>query len=702
MTFKQLVFRNIRRQPRVFLSYFFSSVFSVTIFFIAAMLYCHPLLQGDTPEGNMQTSLFASFFTIKQILGYSLLLLAILTMLFLGTMFRLYLIERKQNFSLYLIIGMTKGNLRKMLVWENSLIGGTSLVVGLAIGLLVSKLMFLVVQNLLSLDYTLAFYLPVKAIVITSLIYLGIYLFISFLTMFFISSKQTNMNLNIEDPKLVEPTGNQYLTSLGVLLLFFSYLALFSLLKITKWNLSLNYNYTNESAKPYVILVSLSIIFLFLLVGVYLFFSQSLVHFSLFMRTWPVMLKKGRVLILSNLSYRLKYNSLVYSLIVTSATVAFVAMTVTMGLSDQIVYGTDQEVSLAYVYEGIDVKNESDRQFHQKNIEFIKEAIEAEGYRSKVTTLRQDVTPSVQSKQYIPRFYDDNMSTKDSVANGGSWKRLFLIPLTTYNEMASFKGEPELTLKNSDELLFLNGPSWQDQKHYRGVMKYFEGEEERTVPISFRYVEGKFNLGGDFPNITIVSDKLYDLIVTGWGMEESFSPLHIIDFNEWAQSSQIDKKIEAYLMPIMKQSFETADSTYMNYQSAYQTQQQNKKEKGLTLFLSTIIGAVFFIFSASTVYFRIYGELNRDRRYHKTLHIVGVPEKTRRQIVTIELILVFFLPILLAMGNYLMIMWALNTIFSLATLMIEVLLLLIFCGFQLVFFLVIRRHYLNEINLYVR
>lgn len=696
MTFNQLVFQNIRRQPRVFLSYFFSSVFSVTIFFIAAMLYYHPLLQGETPEGNMQISMITVYMTTKQILGSALLLLAILALIFLGTMFRLYLIDRNHSFSLYLIIGMTKGNLRKMLVLENSLIGVISLVVGLINGLILSKLMFLVVQNLLSLDFTLAFYLPLKAMVTTALIYLVIYFLISVFTLFFIRSKQTNMNLKLEDPQLIEPNGNQYLTSLGVMLLLFSYLALFSLMKITKWNLSLSFN--DDNSNPYVILVCLLIIFFFLTIGVFLFFNQTLVHFSLFLRKWPVMQKKGRVLILSNLSYRLKYNSLVYVLITISATLAFVSMTLTMGLSEKIVYGTDQEASLAYVYEGISLKSEKDQQFHQKNVDYIQKTIENQGYQTNVTTFRQDVLPLFQSKQYIPRFYDDNMSIKAPIAEGGSWKQLFLIPLKEYNDMTSFKGERKLTLKNSNELLFLNGPSWQDQKKHTGVIKYSAGDKERRIPASFRFVVGKFNLGGDYPNITVISDELYGLIVKDWREESFFYPLHVIDFKEWAQSGTLDKQIGSYITRSTESATLRDDATFVNYKSAYMTRQQSREEKGLTLFISAIIGAVFFIFSASTIYFRSYGELNRDQRYHKTLHIIGVPEMNRKQIVTIELFILFFFPLVMAMLNYLMIMWSLNTIFSFSSIKIEVILLISFILSQLIFFLTVRHYYMKEIN----
>ena len=47
MNFRQLVFKNILRNARVYLSYFLSSVFSIFVFFTAAILYFHPALEGD-------------------------------------------------------------------------------------------------------------------------------------------------------------------------------------------------------------------------------------------------------------------------------------------------------------------------------------------------------------------------------------------------------------------------------------------------------------------------------------------------------------------------------------------------------------------------------------------------------------------------------------------------------------------------------
>lgn len=713
MTFYQLVFRNILRQPRVFLSYFFSSVFSVVFFFIGAMLYFHPLLQKEALDGSMQLSVFALYFGTSNLLGITLVLIAGLALLFLGSMFRLYLKDRRQSFSLYLIIGMTKNDLRKMLILENSVIGGSSLIVGLTVGAILSKLSFLIVQNLLSLDFSLVFYPPIKAILLTLLIYTVIFLVISVYTLLFIRNKETNMNLNLADPLFVEPQGNQYLTALGAMLLFFSYVSLVSVMKFTKlsyddYDISISDNYL-------FITISSLIIFTCLAVGVYLFFSQTLVHFSLSLRKWPIMLKGGRVLALSNLSYRLKQNSLVYFLIVVSATVAFVAMTTTMALSEILVYGTDQKANLAYIYEALNVKDEDDWYVHQKNIGFIKKTIDDAGYQSKMTVLDVKMDVSLQSNQYISKFYDDTMSLRDTVANGGSWKHLLLIPISQYNEMAIFNGDKKRQLTNNRELLLLSGPSWQDNKHYTGKLRYSEGSKTQKLAINFRFVEGEFNLGGGTPNIGVISDDLFkqvqqaslvpdeDQVIDNQVMTGVDSSLYIIDFKEWATSKNIDKKIESHLEKIMTPMLEKVrageDQTFFNYDSAYQTMQQTRQESGLTLFVSTVIGLVFFIFSASTLYFRIYGEQEQDKRYHKTLHVVGVPERNRNQIITIEMGILFFVPFLVATLNYLIIMWSLNTMFSFSSMEVAVKLLLIFSGFHGLFFLVVRHSYIEEINL---
>lgn len=73
-----------------------------------------------------------------------------------------------------------------------------------------------------------------------------------------------------------------------------------------------------------------------------------------------------------------------------------------------------------------------------------------------------------------------------------------------------------------------------------------------------------------------------------------------------------------------------------------------KQGNGLLLLLSVLVGVVFFTFAASLLYFRLYADLERDERQYQMIAKVGLSRKELRKIVTRQLLLMFFLPILVA------------------------------------------------------
>jgi putative ABC transport system permease protein len=76
-----------------------------------------------------------------------------------------------------------------------------------------------------------------------------------------------------------------------------------------------------------------------------------------------------------------------------------------------------------------------------------------------------------------------------------------------------------------------------------------------------------------------------------------------------------------------------------------------KMQKGLfstMLFVALLIGTVFFIAAGSFLYFRLYADLDYDRRQYLTITKVGLTEKELNRIVTQQLLLLFFIPIIVA------------------------------------------------------
>ena len=73
-----------------------------------------------------------------------------------------------------------------------------------------------------------------------------------------------------------------------------------------------------------------------------------------------------------------------------------------------------------------------------------------------------------------------------------------------------------------------------------------------------------------------------------------------------------------------------------------------KQKNGLLLMVSVLVGIVFFTFAASFIYFRLYTDLNRDQQQYKMISKMGLSKRELKKIVTRQLVLMFFLPIIIA------------------------------------------------------
>jgi len=102
--------------------------------------------------------IFDSTFTITQALEIIAIIVAALGVI--STLITLIL-ERQREFALLSILGATRNQIRRMVVIEALLIGSTSQVIGLAIGVLLSVVLIYVI-NVQSFGWTIQFHIPVR------------------------------------------------------------------------------------------------------------------------------------------------------------------------------------------------------------------------------------------------------------------------------------------------------------------------------------------------------------------------------------------------------------------------------------------------------------------------------------------------------------------------------------------------------------
>ena len=163
-----LSLKNIRKSFKDYAIYFFTLILGVAIFYIFNSLESQTVmlkLNSSTKDiiklmNNVLSgvSVFVSF-----ILGF----LIVYANQFLMK-------RRKKEFGIYMILGMSKKQISKILLVETITIGLISLVIGLVLGVALSQVMSIVVANMFEADMTKFTFVFSLSAWIKTMIYFGI------------------------------------------------------------------------------------------------------------------------------------------------------------------------------------------------------------------------------------------------------------------------------------------------------------------------------------------------------------------------------------------------------------------------------------------------------------------------------------------------------------------------------------------------
>ncbi|GJM73059.1 hypothetical protein HMSSN036_52750 [Paenibacillus macerans] len=124
---------------------------------------------------------------------------------------------------------------------------------------------------------------------------------------------------------------------------------------------------------------------------------------------------------------------------------------------------------------------------------------------------------------------------------------------------------------------------------------------------------------------------------------------------------------------------------------------QRTTYRALLLF-ALLVGTVFFIAAGSFLYFRLYSDLEYDRRQYGALAKLGLTEKELAGIVTRQVGLLFFVPIALAIVHSLFAFKAMQSLFSFSVAWQTAFILASFLLAQAAYFLLIRARYLRNVK----
>ena len=163
----KLASQSIRKNGKIYFPYIITCIGMVMMFYIISFLSSSESIAQMTGGKDMQ-----------QILSFGVGVIAIFSVIFIFYSSSFVSKRRRKEFGLYNILGMGKGNIAKILVWENFIVFLVTIIFGLLSGVLFSKVAELFATKILGEKANLEFYISYEAISSTILLFIGIFILV--------------------------------------------------------------------------------------------------------------------------------------------------------------------------------------------------------------------------------------------------------------------------------------------------------------------------------------------------------------------------------------------------------------------------------------------------------------------------------------------------------------------------------------------
>lgn len=552
-----------------------------------------------------------------------------------------FLKSRKREFGILMMHGMMRKQLNLMVFLENMLIGIGAIVVGIGLGLITGKLFLMVGANMIGIG-PLPFYFSVKALLLTTCAFITLFFCISLFTTTLVRvNKLIDLFQAGEKPKK-EPKVSIYLSLLSAVLLIAGY-------------------YLAATTTLQTLIIRMLPVIGMTIVGTYFFYTQlSVFIIKLMQKNRGLFWKKTNIITISSLAYRLKDNARMFFMVTIVSTVAFCAVG-TLASMNVMNKQVDHDFPAEISYLAMD-----DQPVQQQNLK----QIETELKEKKIAY----TTNHVQIKYVAVASSTDRYTPE----------KLPVVSFSDYKKIAkaagySFTEKPLLgketlgmrttSISNSEQMTIV-------LKQEKIKLRQNKLSDNIVFPMQLVMGEGLVVSDDLFEKLTAINTKMY----TGFYTSDLKKTAGIAD-NLVENGMKFYSEKDPYSMTV-------SGTIYENQMNMYK----------MMLFVALLIGAVFFIAAGSFLYFRLYADLEYDRRLYLTIVKVGLTDLELNKIVTRQLTLLFFVPILVAFVHSAFAFMALQSIFTLSIAKEIVIVLASFLVAQFHYFFFIRFRYLQNLR----
>lgn len=603
--YTRLAATNIKKNRGTYIPYMVTCVLCI------AMLYMMFFINGNEGINGMPGSA-----DVKVITGLGIVVVGIFSVIFLLYSNSFVMKRRQKEIGLYNILGMEKGHIARMMLVETVMTSVISMILGIGLGILGSKLALLLLLKMIHIPAMFGFSVYKPGIVRCVLLFGGIF----FLTLVF-NLRRVHISRPIELLQGNHTGEREPKTKFVMAILGFVCLGGGYYIAIT-------------TASPLDALVLFFLAVILVMAGTYLLFTAgSIMILKIMRRTKRFYYRTKNFTAVSGMLYRMKQNAVGLSNICILSTGVLLMISTTVSLN----YGFLDVVKTQYPY---DVEVDG----YMENLEEIRRT--AEAVEEMVAEMND---PAVTQKGYCyltTACQEENGAYvfQKSDKNSFYYEILTVMPQEVYEEL--YGKNPALT--DGQVLLYRE-----------------EGALEGTITI----MDSEFQIAGNLEEWPLPEDpdpalsgNGHALIVTDNDFEKintiqkevfqevSSHPIYAMGINvegsdeeKIAYARKLDEAVTAY-----------ANSGVLNEGSWFRVYIREEQIAngyslyGGFLFLGVFLGGLFLVGTAMIIYYKQISEGYEDKERFEIMRKVGMSRKEVKSSIRRQILMIFFLPLLMA------------------------------------------------------
>lgn len=656
MNFRQFALINVKRNTRSYAAYFLSSVFSITIFFIYAAFIFHPDVEAnlfkpetysDSPEQNGLRTLMI----IAEVIIFSF------SFLFVLYSMSAFLHSRKKDFGVLGLLGITKGQLNKLIFIENNVIGIAAIIAGISLGALFFRLFLMAFSAILSLPDILPFFIAPKALLLTIGAFLLLFEVICFFTLFTVRVNNIpELLYSMKKPKKY-PKYSIVLSFIGLLTIGIGYYLAYTATVFSMVMLAI----------PITLLVSF---------GTYFLFTQcSIMVIQWLQKKRSLYLQSTNLLTISDLAFKLKDNARVLFIVTILSAVAFTSSGVLFGM----VMNTIEEVEVRNP-QSISLSTTTNVQGFNKTKKQLTQALKQEHIPFEAHELKLIYAQYKFDQNQIKSPVGTVLYSDKTRAN------IHLLSQQDYNIWAKLTNQRTFQLKKNQALFV---PSTPDQ----GIIWYEKDDitidvDKRPYTFSLQYLKKPIVSPMALTyEVLVINDTLYKELLNDHSSVNDINYLGI-HIPNWQNYTEKILTISDQLKLDKGLYFDSRAEMMNFYKGIFY----------LPFFIGLLVSCLFFLAAASILYFRLYQDIDNDLVHYRALYRMGLTEGEMKSIISKQILLLFLIPFLVATIHASFAFKALHNMIAGSVLGSSMLIFGIFFLLQLIYYYVVKTLYFKKLK----